>query len=181
MTALWTIVSIVLILVSIVLIAAVLMQQGQRQGLGAISGGAETFLGKNKASTLEGKLKLITKVAAVVFIVLAIAATMITAHINNKEAEELQDALMSSLSEEDLAAIEAGEAHLHEDGTVHYDEEDTEGEAADETTEGEAADEATEGEAADEATEGETESTEDEAADETTEGEADSTEEKAAE
>ena len=60
MTALSIIISIVLILVSIVLIAAVLMQQGQRQGLGAISGGAETFLGKNKASTLEGKLKLIT-------------------------------------------------------------------------------------------------------------------------
>ena len=38
MTALWTIVSIVLILVSIVLIVAVLMQQGQRQGLGAIGG-----------------------------------------------------------------------------------------------------------------------------------------------
>ncbi len=172
MTALSIIISIVLILVSIVLIAAVLMQQGQRQGLGAISGGAETFLGKNKASTLEGKLKLITKVAAVVFIVLAIVATMITAHINNKEAEELQDALLSSLSEEDLAAVESGEAHLHEDGTVHYDEEETEGEAADETTEGETADEATEGE---------TESTEDEAADDTTEGEADSTEEKAAE
>ena len=52
MTALSIIISIVLILVSIVLIAAVLMQQGQRQGLGAIGGGAETFLGKNAASSL---------------------------------------------------------------------------------------------------------------------------------
>ena len=60
MTALSIIISIVLILVSLVLIVAVLMQQGQRQGLGAIGGGAETFLGKNAASTVEGKLKNIS-------------------------------------------------------------------------------------------------------------------------
>lgn len=134
MTALSIIICIVLILVSIVLIAAVLMQQGQRQGLGAISGGAETFLGKNAASTLEGKLKTITKIAAVVFIVLAIVATMVTAHINNEETAAREDELMSSLSEEDLAAIEAGEAHLHDDGSVHYDTAETEageGETAD--------------------------------------------------
>ena len=56
MSALAIIVNIVLILVSIVLIIAVLMQQGQRQGLGAIGGGAETFFGKGKASSIEGKL-----------------------------------------------------------------------------------------------------------------------------
>ena len=173
MTALSIIISIVLILVSIVLIAAVLMQQGQRQGLGAIGGGAETFLGKNAASTLEGKLKTITKISAVVFIVLAIAATMITAHVNNVETEAALEELMAGLSEEDAAAVEAGEAHLHDDGTVHYDETETEA-AEGETTEGDAA----------ETTDGET--TEAEAADttegETAEGEAvDTTEEKAAE
>ena len=152
MTALSIIISIVLILVSIVLIAAVLMQQGQRQGLGAIGGGAETFLGKNAASTLEGKLKTITKIAAVVFIVLAIAATMITAHINNVEA----DAALQ-------AAIDAGEAHVHEDGSVHYGEhaEATEGETEaveGETTETEATE--TETETAAEATEAPVEATE---------------------
>ena len=70
MTALSIIIDIILILVSLALIVAVLMQQGQRQGLGAIGGGAETFFGKNAASTVEGKLKKITKIAAVVFIVL---------------------------------------------------------------------------------------------------------------
>ncbi len=81
MTALSVIIDVVLILISIALIAAVLLQQGQRQGLGAISGGAETFLGKNKASSAEGKLKLFTKIAAAVFIVLAIVSTIITSHI----------------------------------------------------------------------------------------------------
>jgi len=53
MTALSIIIDIVLILISIVLIVTVLMQEGQRQGLGAIGGGAETFFGKNKAKSME--------------------------------------------------------------------------------------------------------------------------------
>ena len=66
-----------LVLVAIVIIAAVLMQQGNSAGLGAIGGGAETFLGKNKSKTMEGKLALITKVAIAVFVVLSIILTAI--------------------------------------------------------------------------------------------------------
>lgn len=72
MAVLSVIVHILLILVAIVLIVAVLMQQGNSAGLGAISGGAETFLGKNKAKSFEGKLALITKASAAAFVVLAI-------------------------------------------------------------------------------------------------------------
>ena len=42
MSAVSIIIDIILILVSIILIITVLMQQGQREGLGAIGGGAET-------------------------------------------------------------------------------------------------------------------------------------------
>mgnify|MGYP002546382828 CR=1 FL=1 len=76
MNALSVIIDIILILVSIVLIIAVLLQQGQRQGLGAIAGGAETFFGKNKAKSYEAKMAKITKIGAAIFIVAAIAATM---------------------------------------------------------------------------------------------------------
>ena len=72
MSALSIIIDIVLILISIVLIVAVLMQEGQRQGLGAIGGGAETFFGKNKAKSMEGRLQKYTKIAAVVFIILGV-------------------------------------------------------------------------------------------------------------
>jgi len=72
MAVLSVIVHILLILVAIVLIAAVLLQQGNSAGLGAISGGAETFLGKNKAKSYEGKLALTTKACAAAFVVLAI-------------------------------------------------------------------------------------------------------------
>lgn len=73
------IINIVLILISLVLIVAVLMQEGNKQGLGAIGGAAETFLGKNKSKSYEGKLLLITKVAAAIFVVIAILATWVNA------------------------------------------------------------------------------------------------------
>ena len=77
MSAVTIIIDIVLIIVAIILILTVLMQQGQRQGLGAIGGGAETFFGKNKAKSYEGKLATLTKVCAIVFIVLAMVATIV--------------------------------------------------------------------------------------------------------
>ena len=69
------IIQIFLIISAIVLIVSVLMQQGNSAGLGEIGGGAETFLGKNKAKSYEGKLELITKVSAAAFVVLAILMT----------------------------------------------------------------------------------------------------------
>lgn len=63
---------VLLVITSIVLIVTVLLQPGESNGLGAIAGGAETFFGKNKAKTMEGKLALATKVSAVVFTVMAL-------------------------------------------------------------------------------------------------------------
>ena len=54
MEALLVIIHIFLIITALVLVAAVLMQEGNSQGLGAIGGAAETFLGKNKSKSLEG-------------------------------------------------------------------------------------------------------------------------------
>ena len=63
---------VLLVLTSLVLIVTVLLQPGESNGLGAIAGGAETFFGKNKAKSMEGKLALATKVSAVVFTVMAL-------------------------------------------------------------------------------------------------------------
>lgn len=69
---------IVLIITSIALIAVVLFQEGRQAGLsGAIAGGAETFLGKNKSKTIEQKLVKITKVLAGVFFVLSLGANLL--------------------------------------------------------------------------------------------------------
>ncbi|NLG25071.1 MAG: preprotein translocase subunit SecG [Clostridiales bacterium] len=78
MAALHVVVNILLVLVALVLVVVVLMQQGNTQGLGAIGGGAETFLGKNKARGLEGRLHRITQISAGAFIVLAILTTLLS-------------------------------------------------------------------------------------------------------
>ena len=64
---------IAIIVVSLVLIAAVLMQEGDENGLGALgAGNSDTFFGKNKSKALNAKLAVITKWGAVVFVVLCI-------------------------------------------------------------------------------------------------------------
>jgi preprotein translocase subunit SecG len=62
--------TIVHVILALVLIAVVLLQSGKTAGLsGSISGGAETFFGKNKARTMDGMLAKLTSVVAVLFIV----------------------------------------------------------------------------------------------------------------
>ena len=71
MAAIRIILTIILILVSIAFTVIVLMQEGKSAGLGAISGAAETYWGKNKGRSMEGTLVKLTKVLAVLFFVLA--------------------------------------------------------------------------------------------------------------
>ena len=72
MEVLRIILTVLLILVSIVFTAIVLLQEGKSAGLGAISGAAETYWGKNKGRSMEGALVRLTKVLGVVFILLAV-------------------------------------------------------------------------------------------------------------
>ena len=67
------ILSVILGLDCLALIVLVLMQQGKTAGLsGAIAGGAETFFGKKKASSHEGKMELYPKILGGAFMVLAV-------------------------------------------------------------------------------------------------------------
>ncbi len=66
------ILTIIFILVCLSLIVLVLMQEGKSAGLGSISGAAQTYWGKNKGRSMEGRLVWLTKVLAVVFMLLAI-------------------------------------------------------------------------------------------------------------
>lgn len=65
-------VGILLLIVALVMIVSVLLQSSERSGLGAVSGAAETFFGKNKAKGLEAKLALVTKICATAFVVLSV-------------------------------------------------------------------------------------------------------------
>ncbi len=76
MEVLRIILTIVFIIVCIGLVALVLLQEGKAAGLGAISGAAETYWGKNKGRSMEGTLVKLTKVLVVLFIVLAVILNM---------------------------------------------------------------------------------------------------------
>ena len=71
------IVGIVLMLSAIVMIVTVLMQSSERTGIGAVSGAAETFFGKNKARGMDAKLALITKICAAIFVGLSIVMMLL--------------------------------------------------------------------------------------------------------
>ena len=72
MGAIRVILTILFIIVCIAITVLVLMQEGKSAGLGAISGAAETYWGKNKGRSMEGMLVKLTKICAVLFISLAI-------------------------------------------------------------------------------------------------------------
>ena len=71
MAVLRIIVTIVFILICIALTILVLMQEGKASGLGAISGMAETYWGKNKGRSMEGMLIRLTRIFVILFIVIA--------------------------------------------------------------------------------------------------------------
>ena len=66
------------VILSLALIAVVMLQSGKSAGLsGAIAGGADTFLSKNKAKSLDAKLAKMTKWVAIAFILLTLALSNI--------------------------------------------------------------------------------------------------------
>ncbi|MCI8986766.1 MAG: preprotein translocase subunit SecG [Lachnospiraceae bacterium] len=67
---------VIFIVICIALVILVLMQEGKSAGLGAVSGVAETYWGKNKGRSMEGKLVKITTGLAVAFMVLAVVLNL---------------------------------------------------------------------------------------------------------
>ena len=71
MEILKTILTVIFILVCLALTVSILMQEGKSAGLGAISGAAETYWGKNKGRSMEGRLEKFTRALVILFMVLA--------------------------------------------------------------------------------------------------------------
>lgn len=73
-----TIITILQLVFAVILTVVVLSQSGKTAGIsGAISGGADTFLSKNKARSLDAKLAKATKYIAIIFILLTLALNMV--------------------------------------------------------------------------------------------------------
>ena len=66
------------VIAAVFLTAVIMLQSGKSAGLsGAIAGGADTFLSKNKAKSVDAKLAKMTKWVAIVWIVLTLALCII--------------------------------------------------------------------------------------------------------
>lgn len=61
-----------LILFAIALVVVIMLQEGNTQGLGTITGGADTFLSKNKARSLDAFLARWTKVFVIGFVLVVL-------------------------------------------------------------------------------------------------------------
>ena len=72
-----TILLIVLVAISIILTVIILMQEGKSAGLGGtIEGVADTYWGKIKGHSMEGRLKKATRIMILVFFVLSMLLSM---------------------------------------------------------------------------------------------------------
>ena len=66
-----------LILASIVMIIVIILQEGNQQGIGVVSGGADTFFSKNKARSIDAILARTTKWFAIFFVAIVLALNVI--------------------------------------------------------------------------------------------------------
>ena len=77
MNALEIVFGIVLMLFAIAIIIVVLLQEGSQKNLGVGTGGADPFLSKNKARSVDAFLSRWTKVIAIGFFVLVIVTNIL--------------------------------------------------------------------------------------------------------
>ena len=63
---------VLMVLSSVAMIIIVMLQRGEDQNMGAITGGAESFFGKNKSRGLDAKLKRWTIYVAIAILVSSI-------------------------------------------------------------------------------------------------------------
>lgn len=96
-----------LLIASIVLIVVIILQEGNQQGIGVVSGGADTFFSKNKARSYDAFLARATKWFAVGFVVVVLALNIIAYFA--KPADTTDDAV-DTTSISDVVEASADEA-----------------------------------------------------------------------
>lgn len=126
-------IGIILIIAAIFLVVAVLMQNGKDHNLsGTIAGGAETFFGKTKGSTLDKKLSKLTTIVAIVFCVLVLVSYLMqdtTDYSSLLSSAVLDSATTETVSGEETDA-DADADDAGEDAADVTDEAASEDEAA---------------------------------------------------
>ena len=80
-----------LLIASVVLIVVIILQEGNQQGIGVVSGGADTFFSKNKARSYDAFLARATKWFAIGFVVIVLALNIIAYYTTPADSVEATD------------------------------------------------------------------------------------------
>ncbi len=67
-----------LIVIAIAIIVVIILQEGNQQGVGVVTGGADTFFSKNKARSIDAFLSRWTKVFAIIFVAAVIGLNVLS-------------------------------------------------------------------------------------------------------
>ena len=78
MNALGIVLGILLAIVAIAIIVVIILQEGNQQGLGVVTGAADSYFSKNKARSIDAFLSRWTKVCAAVFVIFVIALNVLS-------------------------------------------------------------------------------------------------------
>ena len=78
MGVLGIVLGVILGIVSIAIIVVIILQEGNQQGLGVVTGAADSYFSKNKASSIDAFLSRWTKVFAAVFVLFVIALNVLS-------------------------------------------------------------------------------------------------------
>ncbi|MBQ7809611.1 MAG: preprotein translocase subunit SecG [Clostridia bacterium] len=87
------------LLVAIILVIVVILQEGNSQGVGVVSGGADTFFSKNKARSIDAFLARWTKFIAVGFFVLVLAINVVAFFTNEAPTSPVTPSITASADE----------------------------------------------------------------------------------
>lgn len=113
------VIGIILLVFSVFLVVAVLMQEGKSHNLsGTIAGGADTFFGKNKGQAVSKKLSVVTSIVAVVFVLLVCTVYVVNAE-NKSDNQSFWEMIAGDDDEAEAEVTEAvTEAAPAEDTTT---------------------------------------------------------------
>ena len=78
MGVLGIVLGVVLAIVSIAIIVVIILQEGNQQGIGVVTGAADSYFSKNKARSIDAFLSRWTKVFAAVFVLFVIALNVLS-------------------------------------------------------------------------------------------------------
>ncbi len=129
---------IVLIVASLFLIIAVLMQHGKTHNLsGTIAGGAETFFGKTKGKSIDKKLSTITTVIAVIFVLIVLSVYLMqdSADTSGITSSYDKDAAQTTVADKETEKTEKEEAKETKESAKETEKSTDEAKGSDEAAE----------------------------------------------